>query len=126
MHHSSEESKKQVLTLAKIGVSQKSIASQLNISVNTLKKHYELELTKAKASFEVLLLNQAALLVAKGNATMIIFLLKTQFGFTTDPDKQKEREAVNAEDDKITAITMTVVMPKEKDDKLKKDDKSTS
>lgn len=78
LHKPSEETKKMVKTLSAVGIRYEDIAAKLEITDDTLRKHYRKELdegrVEANAAIGQTLFQQAK----NGNTTAAIFWLKTR------------------------------------------------
>jgi hypothetical protein len=85
---------KDVLKMAQLGIPHDKICHKIGLgSVNTLKKLYEKELEQGRIDAEIALSNTAFRVATdpeNPNPTMIMFLLKTRFGY-----RETERKEVD-------------------------------
>ena len=84
-----DDKRKQVLTLAGIGLSHEQICEVLDISRPTLRKHFKSELKRGKSIALSQALNALFANIKKGMAASIFFYLKTQHGWR-EKDKEKQ------------------------------------
>lgn len=80
-HEPSEENKKDVVRFASVGMPHDAIATLLDISQDTLEKHYVVELQKGMSVKKKMLTTWAFGAAQKGSIPMLIFLCKTQLGW---------------------------------------------
>ena len=109
-HTPSEIQRARVSLLAEAGVGQRAIAAEIGIAVNTLRRHYAMEIVKADVKVQALI-GQAALQEALGapaqydkdgnqtraevrrNCAMLIFLCKSRLGYRDGGPGQIENGA---------------------------------
>lgn len=85
----------EVRKLAQLGIPYERIGLKVNLAVHTLKKLYSAELEQGKVEAEMALTNSAFRIAtdpANPNPAMIMFLLKTRFGY-----RETERKEVALE-----------------------------
>ena len=80
-HVPDDESRAKVKFAIGLGASEDAVARRLGIAPKTMRKHYRKELDTAMEDFKAMALESAGLKVAEGNVAMLIFLMKTRWGF---------------------------------------------
>lgn len=80
-HIPSDETKKLVRNLAAVGVRYVDIAHKLDITDDTLRKHYKGELEDGRIDANAQIANTLFQQAKKGNMTAAIFWLKTRAGW---------------------------------------------
>jgi len=110
-HIPSEESQKLVRTLAAVGITYEDIANKLDISSDTLVKHYKKDLDNgrvdANASIAQTLFQQAK----DGNTSAAIFWLKTRARW-----KETQAHEVSGPDGQALPVSIGLDFVKPKDD----------
>lgn len=108
-HKPTEETRKMVTALAGFSIPQETISQVLDISRNTLMKHYRTELRHGEAKVEAQLVGNL-LRIASGNSghalKAIMFALNCRFGWsqyappppTRTPIGKKEQAVIDAEE----------------------------
>jgi hypothetical protein len=112
-HEPTDESRARVIELAKVGVTQDSIAVILGIAPKTLRKYYASELKLGRALATEKVANKLfSMGVEQGNVTALIFWLKSRDGWSdrgpSDGDDDAEPEPV-----KIIRRTIDATKPKD-------------
>ena len=77
-HKPTEENRKLVRTLSAVGITYEDIASKLNISTETLAKHYRTELDDGRIDANAQIGNSLFQNAKSGNTSAQIFWLKTR------------------------------------------------
>lgn len=102
-----EETAKQVLKMAQLGIPHQKICHKIGLgSTNTLIKLYGPELEQGNIDAEIALSNTAFRLATdqqNPDKAMIMFLLKTRFGY-----RETERKEINAEVKNTTPIQLII------------------
>lgn len=80
-HEPTEKDRHQAETLSGLGIPQEMIATILQISQDTLARHYREELDRGLAKAATQIAGWAFDSARKGNVTMRIFLAKTRLGW---------------------------------------------
>lgn len=102
------EQRKQVLTLAGIGLSQEQICEVMELSRPTLRKHFKAELKRGKSVALSQALNALFANIKKGKEASIFFYLKTQHGWREKP-KENEGDTPNDDRGKLTPPVVNVI-----------------
>ena len=79
-HNPTERDRKEVYNMAGVGLNREQICKIKGISLGTLKKYYQKEVTLGRTSGVAQLFQKAHTEAIGGNTTMLIFLLKTRGG----------------------------------------------
>lgn len=80
-HKTTDESRKLVRTLSSVGITYEDIASKLNISADTLSKHYKQDLLDGRVDANALIGQSLYQSARDGNTSAQIFWLKTRAGW---------------------------------------------
>lgn len=108
-HQPTDENKKQVESMAAVGITQEQIAQFLKISQDTLAKYYEDELAngaiKANAKVASSLYTQAI----NGNVTAQIFWCKTRLGW-----REKSEVELSGKDNSPLTAVLQILPQKDK------------
>ena len=101
-----EETARQVLKMAQLGVPHERIARKVALSTVVLRRLYAEELEQGNIDAEIALSNTAFRLATdpqNPDKAMIMFLLKTRFGY-----RETERKEINAEVKNTTPIQLII------------------
>lgn len=101
-----EETARQVLKMAQLGVPHERIARKVALSTVVLRRLYAEELEQGNIDAEIALSNTAFRLATDPqdpDKAMIMFLLKTRFGY-----RETERKEINAEVKNTTPIQLII------------------
>jgi|SRR6516162_6041627 hypothetical protein len=115
LHEPTDLSRQRVFLMARYGVTQRAIAVDIGVSVNTLRKHYMVELLKGDSEAQqaigkstmIAAFGHAAQYDAEGrltkaekppNAMLLMFLCKTRLGWRDGGPGQIDRGEVPADD----------------------------
>lgn len=81
LHTPTEETRKLAKTLAAVGIRHEDIATKLEISADTLVKHYKRELDEGRVDANAAIGRSLYEQAKTGNTTAMIFWLKTRAGW---------------------------------------------
>lgn len=81
-----------VLNLSFAGKTQNQIAKQIGIDAKTLRKYYREELEKGKSKRISDLTGKAYEMAMNGNASLLMFLLKTQGGYSDKKNDDDDKD----------------------------------
>ena len=106
-HIPTEESRKLVRSLAAVGTRYVDIAHKLEITDDTLRKHYKAELEDGRIDANAQIANTLFQQAKKGNMTAAIFWLKTRAGWK----ETNVTELAAGEGAEIKGINISFVEP---------------
>ena len=81
LHVPTDETRKLAMTLAAVGIRHEDIATKLEISADTLVKHYKRELDNGRVDANAAIGRSLYEQAKTGNTTAMIFWLKTRAGW---------------------------------------------
>ncbi len=93
LHVPTDESRRMVKALAAVGIRHEDIAAKIEISADTLVKHYKRELDDGRVDANAAVAKSLYDQAKAGNTTAMIFWLKTRAGW-----KETERHEVTGAD----------------------------
>lgn len=93
LHIPTDESRRMVKALAAVGIRHEDIAAKIEISADTLVKHYKRELDDGRVDANAAVAKSLYEQAKAGNTTAMIFWLKTRAGW-----KETERHEVTGAD----------------------------
>lgn len=93
LHVPTDESRRMVKALAAVGIRHEDIAAKIEISADTLVKHYKRELDDGRVDANAAVAKSLYEQAKAGNTTAMIFWLKTRAGW-----KETERHEVTGAD----------------------------